>query len=70
MRVKPKTPVLGGGELRKRWKRANGCICEWDSQHGEVEMYNKRGKHMGAFDPETGEAISGKGADPTRTIEP
>ncbi|WP_179949182.1 colicin E3/pyocin S6 family cytotoxin, partial [Burkholderia sp. RF4-BP95] len=70
VRVKPKTPVQGGGGLRKRWKRANGCICEWDSQHGEVEMYNKRGKHMGAFDPETGEAISGKGVDPARTIEP
>ncbi|MBU9189665.1 hypothetical protein KTE17_33405 [Burkholderia gladioli] len=32
-------------------------------------MYNKRGKHMGAFDPETGEAL-GKGADPTRRVEP
>jgi len=70
MRVKPKTPVQGGGGLRKRWKRPNGCICEWDSQHGEVEMYNKRGKHMGAFDPNTCEAIPGKVADPTRTVEP
>ncbi|MDR5776638.1 MULTISPECIES: colicin E3/pyocin S6 family cytotoxin, partial [unclassified Caballeronia] len=70
VRVKSKTPVQGGGGLRKRWKRLNGCICEWDSQHGEVEMYNKRGKHMGAFDPDTGDAIPGKEADRTRTIEP
>ncbi|WP_348771936.1 colicin E3/pyocin S6 family cytotoxin [Burkholderia sp. Tr-862] len=69
-RAKPKTPVRGGGGLRKRWKHANGCICEWDSQHGEVEMYNKRGKHMGAFDPNTGEAMAGKCADATGTIEP
>ncbi|WP_217481648.1 colicin E3/pyocin S6 family cytotoxin [Burkholderia diffusa] len=68
--VKRKTPVQGGGMLRKRWKLKGGCICEWDSQHGEVEMYTKRGKHMGAFDPQTGAAIPGKGADPTRMIEP
>ncbi|MBR8065176.1 hypothetical protein KDX32_19015 [Burkholderia ambifaria] len=27
-RAKPKTPVQGGGGLRKRWKRAKECICE------------------------------------------
>jgi len=28
---------------------------EWDSQHGEVEKYDKTGnEHLGAFDPNTG----------------
>jgi len=40
--VKPKTPVQGGGGLRKRWKDETGNIYEWDSQHGTVEKYNKR----------------------------
>ncbi|VEJ21503.1 Colicin-E3 [Neisseria animaloris] len=59
-KVKAKTPVQGGGGLRKRWKLPSGCILEWDSQHGEVEMYDKTGKkHLGAFDPKTGEQIKG-----------
>jgi RHS repeat-associated protein len=33
-RSKPKTPVQGGGGLRKRWKDDDGNIYEWDSQHG------------------------------------
>ncbi|MFJ9393117.1 colicin E3/pyocin S6 family cytotoxin, partial [Nocardioides sp. NPDC101246] len=53
----PKTPKKGGG-LRKRWSW-QGKILEWDYQHGEVEMYDKRGKHLGAFDPETGDNIKG-----------
>jgi len=32
-----------------------GIIFEWDSQHGAVEMYDKQGKHLGEFDPITGE---------------
>ncbi|MFY4696875.1 colicin E3/pyocin S6 family cytotoxin [Burkholderia glumae] len=51
-------------------ERANRCIREWDSQRDEVEMYDKRGKHMGAFDPNTGEPIPGKEACPTRKVEP
>ncbi|MBM1186533.1 S-type pyocin domain-containing protein [Pseudomonas lundensis] len=54
-RVTPrKTPLQGGGGLRKRWKTRDGTIFEWDSQHGAVEKYNKRGKHLGEFDHETG----------------
>ncbi|NML35513.1 hypothetical protein HHL14_32475 [Paraburkholderia sp. G-4-1-8] len=68
--TKRKTPVQGGGMLRKRWRLPDGCICEWDSQHGEVEKYNKRGRHLGAFDPNTGDSIFGKVADSTRRIEP
>ena len=34
-----------------------GCILEWDFQHGEDEKYDKRGKHLGAFDPKTGKQL-------------
>jgi len=68
--VKRKTPVQGGGMLRKRWRLGDGCICEWDSQHGEVEKYDRRGNHLGAYDPESGDAISGKGPIAKRKMEP
>ena len=65
-----KTPVKGGGGLRKRWKERKGKkrIIEWDSQHGRVEVYNKRGKHEGEYNHETGKQT--KPADKTRTVEP
>lgn len=63
-----KTSVKGGGGLRKRWKTQTGEIFEWDSQHGTVEKYNKRGKHLGEFDAETGTQT--KSADSTREVEP
>ena len=65
-----KTPIRGGGGYRKRWKEQRGKkrIIEWDSQHGKVEVYNKRGKHLGEFDPETGEQT--KPADKSRRVEP
>ncbi len=67
-RARPKTPVQGVGGLRKRWKDSEGNIYEWDSQHGTLEKYNKKGKHLGEFDPETGKQT--KPADPTREVEP
>lgn len=63
-----KTSVKGGGGLRKRWKTRKGLIFEWDSQHGTVEMYDKRGRHLGEYDPATGTQT--KPADGTRTVEP
>ncbi|WP_282367409.1 colicin E3/pyocin S6 family cytotoxin [Pseudomonas sp. PS02290] len=63
-----KTSIKGGGGLRKRWKTQAGEIFEWDSQHGTVEKYNKRGKHLGEFDVETGTQT--KSADSTREVEP
>jgi len=66
--AKPKTPVQGGGGLRRRWKDKKGNIFEWDSQHGRVEKYNKRGKHLGEFDPASGKQT--KPADKTRKVEP
>jgi Cytotoxic/S-type Pyocin len=67
-RAKRKTPVKGGGGLRKRWKNPKGIIFEWDSQHGTVEMYDKRGKHLGEYDPTTGKQT--KPVDSTRSVEP
>ncbi|MFJ4106049.1 colicin E3/pyocin S6 family cytotoxin [Oerskovia enterophila] len=60
------TPITGGGGLRKRWTWEK-FILEWDSQHGTVEKYNKRGHHMCEFDPLTGEET--KPAVPGRTCK-
>jgi hypothetical protein len=68
VKAKKKTAVQGGGKLRPRWKDSDGNIYEWDFQHGAVEKYNKRGKHLGEFDHITGEQT--KAADSTRKIEP
>ncbi|MFE9428570.1 colicin E3/pyocin S6 family cytotoxin [Kitasatospora sp. NPDC006697] len=57
-RATPKTPVQRGGGLRPRWEDSNN-IYEWDSQHGEIEMYDKQGKHLGAYDPNTGQQLKG-----------
>ncbi len=60
-RVRPKT-------ARHRWfDEQGGYIYEWDYQHGRVERYNRRGRHLGEFDPETG--IMTKPANPRQTIE-
>jgi hypothetical protein len=52
---------------RKRWQAHKSQIYEEDTQHGELEKYNRRGKHEGSVDPETGEII--KGPVKGRTIE-
>lgn len=65
--VKFKTSVHGGGGLRRRWKDRKGRIYEWDSQHGAVELYDRQGRHLGEFDPVTGEQT--KPAGPERRVE-
>jgi RHS repeat-associated protein len=67
-RERPKTPVQGGGGMRARWKDEKGRIFEWDYRHGNVEVYSKRGKHIGEFDPKTG--VQTKPANPRRIVEP
>lgn len=52
-KVKPMSPRTGGGGLRARWQDGKN-ILEWDYQHGTVEMYNKRGQHLGEFDANSG----------------
>ncbi|WP_430406836.1 RHS repeat-associated core domain-containing protein [Fluviicola sp.] len=54
-----------GDGQRVGWKLPSGNLGEWDSQHAEVEVFDKTGKnHKGAYDPKTGEKI--KPGDPKR----
>lgn len=66
-RVAAKTGRPGGG-LRRRWKDPDGVIYEWDYQHGTVEAYDRRGHHVGEFDPADGRQL--KPADPTKEVVP
>ncbi|MFT3945676.1 MAG: DUF6443 domain-containing protein [Agriterribacter sp.] len=53
---------------RASWNLGKGWHGEWDSQHGEIEVYNKRGEHQGGYNPETGELREGSidpGREPT-----
>lgn len=67
-RGRARTPVQGGGHLRRRWKDRDGTVYEWDSQHGTVEKYDRRGRHLGEYDHTTGAQL--KPPDPTRRVEP
>lgn len=41
-----------------RWTdRATGYIYTYDRLHGHVEVFNKRGRHVGVVDVQTGERI-------------
>jgi hypothetical protein len=47
--------VRGG---RKVWRsKDRQRYYTWDGLHGEVEVFNRRGYHLGALDPHTGELI-------------
>lgn len=51
----------------KRWKSPNGKrLYEWDGLHGELEVYNGRGEHLGVVDVD-GRHI--KDAKPGRCID-
>ena len=59
---------LGFKHGHQRWRSTDQSrYFEWDSLHGEVEVYNQRGKHLGVFDAVTGELI--KEAVRGRTID-
>lgn len=59
LRAKKKTPVQGGGGYRSRWIDKKGrFIYEWDSLHGELELYRASdGSHLGSYHPMTGDQI-------------
>lgn len=61
--VKAKNTVQGGHARRKRWKDSKGRIYEWDARHGTVELYDRQGRHLGEFDPETGKRTKPPQAD-------
>jgi len=54
----PENSILNNSEYlgffngRKRWRSDNGLLYEWDSLYAEIEVYNKRGKHLGVMDYE------------------
>ena len=59
--VKPKSG-------RRRWlDKATGYTYERDYQHGRIERYDRRGRHLGEFDPETSSMT--KPGNPEQTIE-
>lgn len=54
-------------------KLPNGDILEWDVQHGEVERYDPRGKHIGVWDPDGNQIkdpVSGRRVEPFVTPVP
>jgi hypothetical protein len=59
---------LGAFNGERRWRSPGGRrLYTWDSLHGEVEVFNGRGKHLGALAPITGawvkEAVPGRHID-------
>jgi putative cytotoxic protein len=59
---------LGEFGKEKRWRSDDGRrLYTWDSLHGEIEVFNRRGRHLGALDPFTGKLV--KEAVPGRRID-
>jgi hypothetical protein len=52
--------------MRDRWV-SKKHIYEYDQQHEKVEVFDKQGKHLGEFDPETG--VQTKPPKPGRRTE-
>lgn len=49
---------LGAFNGEKRWRSPDGSrLYTWDSLHGEIEVFNKRGRHLGVIDPVHGNLI-------------
>ncbi|MCC8456061.1 S-type pyocin domain-containing protein [Photorhabdus aegyptia] len=57
--AKKKTPKQSGGGKRDRWIDSKGRrIYEWDSQHGELEVYRvSDGEHLCSVDYKTGKEL-------------
>ena len=42
----------------RRWRSHDGKrLYTWDSLHGEIEVFDSRGRHLGAIDPVTGDML-------------
>lgn len=59
---KPKPCFLDGMEKYKvidgrQTFRTRDRYFQWDELHGEIEVYDKRGRHLGALDAKSGEPI-------------
>lgn len=45
--------AIGAPSGRKRWRSKDGRrLFEWDELHGEIEVYTKKGFHIGAMTPQ------------------
>jgi hypothetical protein len=59
---------LGAPNGERRWRsRDRKRLYTWDPLHGEVEVFNARGKHLGVIDAKSGDWI--KVAVPGRKID-
>jgi len=59
---------IGAVDGVRRWRSAGSKrIYTWDALHGEVEVFDKRGRHLGALHPISGtwvkEAVRGRRID-------
>jgi hypothetical protein len=43
---------------QRRWRGAKGTLYTWDGPHGEIEMYDSRGRHRRVIDATTGRQIA------------
>jgi hypothetical protein len=51
---------IGGHTGEKRWRsKDRSKLYTWDAAHGEIEVFNRRGRHLGALDAITGKLIKG-----------
>ncbi len=48
---------LGYIEGERRWRGADGSLYTWDGRHGEIEAFNRRGRHVAVLDATTGDII-------------
>ena len=59
---------LGAPQGRKRWRSADAKrYFEYDGRHVELEVYNNRGRHLGAANAVTG--VIYKDPNKTRRID-
>lgn len=63
-----KCEAIGAFNGEKRWRSHGGKrLYTWDSLHGEIEVFDKRGNHLGVLHPVLGhfikEAVAGRSID-------
>lgn len=59
---------IGARNGEKRWMSKNRSkLYTWDWTHGEIEVFNRRGRHLGVLDAANGVLI--KPAVPGRKID-